>query len=91
MIIRQTYTETAKLSKAGHYALTKFLDFQNVLYNGALQERSDCYRLTGESITEYDQNKSLTIIRTNDPNLAKYGAAVSSKKVTAVFHHSADW
>ena len=73
MIVTRTYTERAKLSKAGHYALTKFLDFRNVLYNGALQERSDCYRLTGESITEYFQNKSLTTIRTNDQNLAKYG------------------
>lgn len=74
MIITRTYTETVKLSKAGHYALKKFLDFQNVLYNGALQVRNDSYRLTGESITEYEKNKFLTTIRADGPNLAKYGA-----------------
>ena len=84
MIITRTYTETSKLSKGRHYTLTKFLDVQNVLYNCTLQERSDCYRLTGESITEYDQYKSLTTIRANDPNLAKYGVKATRSSLRRI-------
>ena len=73
MIISRTYRETARLSKAGHYAVTKFLDFQNILYIGGSQELSDGYRLTRDSIIEYDQNKALTTIHVDDPTLAKYG------------------
>ena len=37
------------------------------LYNAALQERIDCYKRTGKSITYYDQCKSVTQIRAELP------------------------
>jgi len=36
---------------------------QRRLYNAALEERIDCYRKTGRSLTNIDQCKSLTLCR----------------------------
>lgn len=41
------------------------------LFNAALQERRDSWRLLGKSITKYDQNKSLTQIRFEDEVIAE--------------------
>ena len=37
------------------------------LYNAALEERIGCYRTTGKALTAFDQYKSLTAIRRDDP------------------------
>lgn len=37
-----------------------------------MQERSECYRLTGKTITEYDQNKLLIVIRFEHPEIEKF-------------------
>ncbi len=68
----RTYTYQAKLSRASHAHLQEFLEQQRLLYNGALQERIDCYRKTGRTISNYDQYKSLTTIRAQDEWFAKY-------------------
>ena len=70
--ITRTHTRTAKLSKRGHESLEDFLIKQQKLYNAALQERIDCYKKTGQSISLYDQYKSLTAIRSDDPDYSKY-------------------
>ena len=70
--ITRTHTRTAKLSKRGHEKLDDFLYWLRKLYNAALQERVDCYRKTGHSISLYDQYKSLTEIRADDPEYSKY-------------------
>ena len=40
----------------------------NRLYNAALQERRDAYRMAGVSVSLYDQNAGLTAIRGDDPS-----------------------
>jgi putative transposase len=40
---------------------------QRLFYNGALQERRDAWRLAQKSISRIDQSRSLTIIRSDDP------------------------
>ena len=44
------------------------------LYNGTLQEISDCHPLTDETITEDVKYKSLTNIGAGVPNPARYAA-----------------
>ena len=68
----RTYTYQAKLSRASHVNLQDFLEQQRLLYNGALQERIDCYQKTGRTISAYDQCKSLTTIRSQDEWFDKY-------------------
>lgn len=48
------------------------LEFQRQLYNAALDERIGAWRKAGKSISRYDQQKSLTEIRADDPQ--GYGA-----------------
>ena len=72
MQIVRTRSKTPKVSKSGHHPLKAFFDYQNVLYNGVLQERSNCCRLTGKTITEYCQNKMLTVIRAEHPEIEKF-------------------
>ena len=50
-------------SKAQHAVLRDILDAQRDLYNGALEERIDCYRKTGKGRSYFDQAKTLTECR----------------------------
>ena len=50
--------------------LEQTLEDQRLLYNAALEERVDCYRKTGRTLTFYDQTKSLTLCRKTLPNMA---------------------
>ena len=68
----RTYTYRANLSRLTHANLQDFLEQQRLLYNGALQERIDCYQKTGRTISAYDQYKSLTTIRAQDEWFAKF-------------------
>ena len=68
----RTYTYRVKLSRQSHSNLNYFLEQQRQLYNGALQERIGCYEKTGKTITAYDQCKSLTDIRADDPDFAQF-------------------
>ncbi len=67
-----TYTYKAKLNPHTHRNLAEFLAQQRMLYNGALQERLDCYQKTGGSIGLYDQRGSLTKIRQDDGWFRKF-------------------
>ena len=68
-------TLTAKVSAATHCRLDAFLCQQTELWNAALAERIDCYRLTGRAISLYDQHKSLTVIRGDDQAFRQFHAA----------------
>lgn len=52
-----------------HKALVSILDSQRTLYNAALEERIDCYRKTGKSLTYNDQCNSLTKCRQEFPEM----------------------
>ena len=70
--ITRTHTRTAKLSKSGHVKVRDFLIKQGKLYKAELEERIDCYKKTGNSISLYDQCKSLTEVRADDPDYGEY-------------------
>jgi len=48
----------------------------NQIYNAALEERISAWRKTGKSITKYDQFKSLTQVRADEPAMAAYAATM---------------
>lgn len=56
-------------SKRQHRALEAILEQQRQLYNAALEERILAYA-KGQKISEYDQSKSLTLIRADDAAFA---------------------
>ena len=58
-----TYRYRVLPSKRQHQALEAICESQRQLYNAALEERIDCYRKTGKSISYIDQCKSLTVCR----------------------------
>ena len=62
-----TYQRKLRPTKAQHRLLMERLVRQRLLYNAALQERRDAYRLHRKAITRLDQQKSLTVIRADDP------------------------
>ena len=68
----RTVTSTASVSAATHCRLDAFLWQQTTLWNAALEERIDCYRKTGKTITAFDQMKSLTVIRGEDEDFQKF-------------------
>ena len=68
----RTVTCTASISAATHCRLDAFLHQQTVLWNAALEERIDCHRKTGKSITAFDQMKSLTENRRDDEDFSQF-------------------
>lgn len=54
-------------------ALFAALDLHRALYNAALQERSDAWRMNRVSISRYAQDRSLTEIRREHPEYAALG------------------
>lgn len=57
-------------SSAQHAALRGILASQRDLYNAALEERIDCYRKTGKSLSRFDQQRSVTLCRAEIPEMA---------------------
>ncbi len=72
----RTYKCRAKLSKAGHKALSRVYQMCATFYNACLEERIDCYKKTGKSRTYYDQCKALTEVRADDPEYANISVQV---------------
>ena len=64
-----TYKYRLNPEKRQHIALERILEQQRQLYNAALEERILAWA-KGRSISEYDQSKSLTVIRADDPAFA---------------------
>lgn len=65
-----TYHYRLLPTKCQHRTLEALCDGQRALYNAALEERIDCYRKTGRSISYIDQCKSLTLCRRDLPEMA---------------------
>ena len=55
--------------KSQHRALERLCATQRELYNAALEERIDCYRKTGKTLTYIDQCKALTECRRELPEM----------------------
>ncbi len=69
--------------------LERVLESQRQLYNAALQERSDAWRLAGVSLSYIDQAKSLTVCRRELPEMAAVPVAIQRgtlKRVDEAFH-----
>ena len=69
-------------------ALERVCDLHRALWNGALQERIDCYAKTGKSIGFSDQCKSLTQIRRECPEylaINAQSAQVTLKRLDKAF------
>lgn len=64
----KTFQYRAYTDKAGYARIDQLLRLCSVRYNAALEERSGAYRKQGKSITKFDQLKSLTEIRRDDPD-----------------------
>ncbi|BAQ49316.1 helix-turn-helix domain-containing protein [Methylobacterium aquaticum] len=62
-----TYQQKLRPTAAQHRLLAEALERQRLLYNAALQERRDAWRLGRKAITRLDKQKSLTVIRADDP------------------------
>ena len=71
----RTVTLTAKVSAATYCRLDAFLRQQTELWNAALAERIDAYRLAGKTLTAYDQYKSLTAIRADEERFRQFPVA----------------
>ena len=74
-MLTRTLRFRVRLNPTTHAALDRFLGDQRHLWNAALEERIDAYRKCGMSITTYDQCKSLTAIRAEDPHYASVSVA----------------
>lgn len=72
----RTYRYPLRPTKAQEAVLITWIDRCRVLYNAALEERRTHYKRFGKGVTRYDQQKSLTIIRAEDPSYAEVPAVV---------------
>src|ERR1017187_267332 len=50
-------------SRKQHQSLSKILENERQLYNGALESKIDCYRKTGRTLSYYEQQRELTELR----------------------------
>ena len=62
-----TYQLRCHLRKGGHARLDEVRQMLNRLYNAALQERRDAYKMQSVSVNLYQQNAQLTTVRADDP------------------------
>ena len=74
--MRRTFCMPCYPTKVQATEMLGWLESDRLLYNAALQERRDSYRLLGKSTTYIDQSKSLTTIRADDPDWAAIPAVV---------------
>ena len=66
--IHIAYSQRGYCTKAGYRRLEQVLEDCRALYNAALQERRDAWRMNGVSVSWLDQNRSLTEIRAEWPD-----------------------
>ena len=62
-----TYQLRCHVRRSGHARLAEVCRMLNTLYNAALQERRDAWRMAGKSISLYDQQVALTSVRADWP------------------------
>ena len=66
--IHIAYSQRGYCTKAGYRRLEQVLEDCRALYNAALQERRDAWRMNGVNVSWVDQNRSLTAIRAEWPD-----------------------
>ena len=71
----RTYRYRARVSRQVHHDLDEVCESLRHLWNAALEERIDAYRKFGKTISLYDQQRSLTVIRNDDPG--KWGSVAA--------------
>lgn len=84
-----TYRYRLLPSKRQHRALEAICESQRQFYNAALEERIDCYRKTGRSVSYIDQSKSLTLCRRDLPEMGALPLNVQRwtlKRLDEAFH-----
>ena len=72
MDMLRTSVQPVRLKPSQHRRLDDLLHQLTDLWNGALEERIGAYRRAGETISYYDQCKSLTIIRGEDESFRRF-------------------
>jgi len=77
-----TYKYRLLTRKSHHRRLDDLIEQQRQLYNAALEERIDCYRKTGKSLSLFDQIKSLTECRKALPEMAAVSAHLQRGTLT---------
>ena len=86
MLIYRTYQLKGYATKAVHSHIEDALRLSAVLYNAALEERKSAYRHKGHSqsvsISKYDQMKSLTLIRRDNPEYADMSVQIMRGALT---------
>ena len=63
-----TYQYGAYAKRSGYCRLEAALAQCAVLYNAALEERRQAHRMSGASVSLYDQTKQFTGVRKDDPD-----------------------
>ena len=84
----RTHQFRIELTRDGHRRLEDRLAAHCRLYNAALQERRDAWRMRRTSITYLDQSRELTLIRQDDPEWAgehRRLAVGTLKRIDAAF------
>lgn len=74
-----------KPSSSQHGALRIALERSRQIYNAALEERIDCYRKTGKSLSYYDQSAALGILRKEERRFAWAMEAAPLKALDLAF------
>jgi putative transposase len=72
----RTYTVRLKVTKRQCVVLSALLVDLCELYNAALQERRDAWKICQKRISYYDQQSELTQLRAIDPQSASFPAAI---------------
>ena len=63
-----TYQYKARLKRSDHRRLEEALSQCALLYNAALEERKQAYKMSGKSVALYDQMRQFTRVRADDPD-----------------------
>ena len=74
--MNRTFEYRLRVGRAGHVRLGALVEGQRLLYNAALQERRDAWRLAGRSISLFDQTRSLTECRRDLPDITAVPVAL---------------
>ena len=69
----RTHKRRAIMAKSGYEAFEIFMKMLADLWNACLQERRDAWRLAKKSVGKFDQIKSFTLIRAENPEWKQFG------------------
>ena len=67
LLSARTYQVTVQLTRDGHRRLDERLRAHALLYNAALEERRDAWKMAGKSLSFASQCRELTLVRQDDP------------------------